>query len=42
LLYPSSTARSSPGEEVHMKHLPTWVWIAGAAFTIGAMLATLF
>jgi hypothetical protein len=25
-----------------MKHLPTWIWIAGAAFTIGAMLATLF
>jgi len=25
-----------------MKHLPTWIWIASAAFTIGAMLATLF
>jgi len=25
-----------------MKQLPTWIWIAGAAFTIGAMLATLF
>jgi len=25
-----------------MKHLPTWLWIAAAAFTAGAMLASLF
>jgi len=25
-----------------MKHLPTWIWIAAAAFAGGAMLASLF
>jgi len=25
-----------------MKHLPTWIWIAAAAFAVGAMLASLF
>jgi len=25
-----------------MKHLPTWIWIAAAAFTVGAMIASLF
>ncbi len=27
---------------VEMKHLPTWLWVAAAAFTAGAMLASLF
>jgi len=25
-----------------MKQLPTWIWIAAAAFTVGALLASLF
>jgi len=25
-----------------MKHLPTWIWIAAAAFAVGAMIASLF
>jgi hypothetical protein len=25
-----------------MKHLPTWIWIAAAAFAVGALLASLF
>jgi len=25
-----------------MRHLPTWIWIAAAAFAAGAMLASLF
>jgi len=25
-----------------MKHLPTWIWIAGAAFAAGALIASLF
>ena len=25
-----------------MKHLPTWIWIAAAAFAAGALLASLF
>lgn len=29
-------------EEVVMKHLPTWIWVAAAAFAGGALLASLF
>jgi len=25
-----------------MRHLPTWIWIAGAAFVAGALIASLF
>jgi len=25
-----------------MKHLPTWIWIAAAAFATGALIASLF
>jgi len=25
-----------------VKHLPTWIWIAAAAFAVGAMIASLF
>jgi hypothetical protein len=35
-------ARSTRDEEAAMKHLPTWIWIAAAAFAAGAMLASLF
>jgi len=24
-----------------MRHLPTWIWIAGAAFAVGALIASL-
>jgi hypothetical protein len=27
---------------VVMRHLPTWIWIAGAAFAAGALIASLF
>ena len=25
-----------------MKHLPTWIWVAAAAFAAGALVASLF
>jgi len=25
-----------------MKHLPTWIWVAAAAFAAGALIASLF
>ena len=28
--------------EIAVKHLPTWIWVAAAAFACGALLASLF
>jgi hypothetical protein len=27
---------------IEMRQLPTWIWIAAAAFTVGALIASLF
>jgi hypothetical protein len=34
-------ARCTRDERVEMKHLPTWIWVAAAAFAAGALLASL-
>jgi hypothetical protein len=34
--------RSTRDEVIEMKRLPTWIWVAAAAFTAGALLASLF
>jgi hypothetical protein len=32
----------APADEIAVKHLPTWIWVAAAAFACGALLASLF